>query len=172
MVNYACNTTKSKDFQQYFDAATYIESQSLQILANKKYYNTTIELNNTKEQKENIVLDTVALTEMVNLFKTANINKKINQDQYKLDTFWILDPVTNENIEVVNYTTTNKKLNVQWFQQYSNGAMKALISQHNFLYSYEKEIYYNTQKQFSIISWQKTLGQDTMRMFSLVEFLE
>ncbi|MEZ4916769.1 MAG: hypothetical protein R2836_07260 [Chitinophagales bacterium] len=83
----------------------------------------------------------------------------------------MLDAKTNENIEVLNYSTTNKKLDVKWFQQYSNGSMKALLSKSNFLYSYEKRDFYGKEDEFSVVSWQKILGQDTLRVFSKVEFL-
>ncbi|MEZ4929970.1 MAG: hypothetical protein R2777_08175 [Chitinophagales bacterium] len=37
--------------------------------------------------------------ELVDYFSKANINKKINQDQYKIDTFWMLDAKTNETLK-------------------------------------------------------------------------
>lgn len=166
----ACTKNNTKAFNQYFDAKTYAEQEKNEILEQFNHYNNTIILDGKKESKVNLELDTTVVNEMVNFFSKANINKKINKDQYKLDTFWMLDAKTNENIEVLNYSTSNKKLDVKWFQQYSNGSMKALLSKQNFLYSYEKEIFYGNNNEFSVVSWQKILGQDTLYIFNKVEF--
>ncbi|MCB0536624.1 MAG: hypothetical protein KDE33_03760 [Bacteroidetes bacterium] len=167
----SCTNSSSQVFNQYFDAKTYVEQEKDELLKDFKHYNNTIILNGNEETKQNELLDTIVVEELVDYFSKANINKKINQDQYKIDTFWMLDAKTNENIEVLNYSTTNKKLDVKWFQQYSNGSMKALLSKSNFLYSYEKEIFYGKEDEFSVVSWQKILGQDTLRVFSKVEFI-
>jgi hypothetical protein len=110
------------------------------------------------------------LKEFENLCKVANINQTLFKNEYQIDTFWMLDPISFENIEVLNYTTQNKDLKVQSLQVYSNGSIKASIQQSNLLFSSQKDFYYEKNKKINILSWQKTLGQDTLWLMNEMTF--
>lgn len=166
----ACNKQKktSKDF--YFDSGKYIESEVSNLKASISSFDNTITFNGESETRNHVSADSSIYKEMQHLFKQANINSGMLKGEYTIDTFWIQDPSSQENIEVWNYTTQNEALKVKYLQVYSNGSIKASVSQKNFLFSYEKVMYYEKNKKFSVVTWQKTLGQDTLNIFNSMEF--
>jgi hypothetical protein len=166
----ACSKTKKPVNHFYFDTTTYIEAEINALNSSFQSFNNTIDLNGESESRSHIAADSSIFKELHALFKQANINSAVFQGEYKIDTFWILDPSSQQNIEVWNYSTANKDLKVKWLQVYSNGSLKASLSQENFLFSYDKEIYYEKGKKFSVLMWQKTLGQDTLTIFNSIEF--
>lgn len=155
----------------YYDTDSFIQEEISYLAEQVSHLNKHLVLNGVAERVDSIKVDSTSFKELASLFKQANINKVIYQDEYQTDTFWILDPVTQENIEVVNYTTNKPKLKVKWLQVYSNGSLKASLQGHNFLFSYEKEVYYQKLSRFSVISWQKTIGQDTIHVHNEVDYL-
>ena len=166
----ACTKNEKPVNNFYFDTASYIDEEVKELNTSIQSFNNTIELNGKIESRNNIAIDSSIFKEMYSLFKQANINSAVFQGAYEIDTFWMQDPSSQENIEVWNYTTANEDLKVKWLQVYSNGSLKASLSQENFLFSYEKEIYYEKAKKFSVLTWQKTLGQDTLHIFNSLEF--
>jgi hypothetical protein len=167
----ACDNAEKSQDNFYFDSGAYIKLEIDSLKTFVHHYNNTVTLNGESEIKSNIPADSSIYKEMNALFKRANINNAILQGEYSIDTFWIQDPITQANIEVLNYTTQNEELNVRWLQVYSNGSIKASLAGETFLFSYEKEIFYEKNKKFTVLAWQKTLGQDTLRIYNSLEFL-
>ena len=155
----------------YFDSKEFAEKEIESLESKVSEVSKTIVLNGKSETIEHIVADSTVYREMLSILKEANINKAKFASEYTIDTFWMMDPDTNENVEVLNYTTENPTLKVRWMQVYSDGSIKAFLSKENYLFSYEKEIYYGKDKNFSVISWQKTRGQDTLHIFRTIDFV-
>jgi len=166
----ACSKSEKPIHNFYFDTAAYMDEEIKELNTSIQSFNNTIELNGQSESRIQIPLDSSIFKEMQSLFKQTNINSAVFQGEYEIDTFWIQDPSSRQNIEVWNYTTENEDLTVKWLQVYSDGSLKASLSQENFLFSYEKEIYYEKSKKFSVLTWQKTLGRDTLNIFNSLEF--
>lgn len=167
----SCKNKAQVDADIYFDSENYIKSEVSQLKQQVKNIAAKITLNGESEIQTFIVDTASSFEDLENLFAQVNINKAIFDKEYKIDTFWMLDSESQENIEVINYVTENDKLKVAWMQVFDNGSLKAKISEKNFLFSYEKEIFYQKNKKFSTVSWQKTIGLDTLRVFNEIEYL-
>ncbi|MCB0510566.1 MAG: hypothetical protein KDC82_07355 [Bacteroidetes bacterium] len=167
----ACSPEEQVKLDIYFDSAAYMQGEIEAIKKQVHYASASLALNGEVEKKEKISLIEESLDQFEQIFDQVNINQAKLRGEYQVDTFWILDPISAEQIEIWNYTSSNDKLKVKWMQVYSNGSLKASIADHNFLFSYEKEIYYEKQKKMSAISWQKTLGMDTLHIFNELEFI-
>lgn len=168
----SCKQEEQAELDIYFDSAAYMQGEIEELKSQVLYAKASLALNGEVEEKDRIALDEESLNQLEQLFDQVNINQAKFRGEYKVDTFWMLDSETLEQIEVWNYTSTNDKLKVKWMQVYSDGSIKASLVDNNFLFSYEKEIYYEKQKKFSTISWQKTLGMDTLRIFNELEFIK
>lgn len=166
----SCNEGEEVVNDFYFDSEAYIIKEVEVLKSTVINYNNTIVLNGESESRYNIQADSSIYKEMINLFTQTNINSPILNGEYEIDTFWIQDPSSQANIEVLNYTTNNPKLKVRWLQVYSDGSLKANIANQNFLFSYEKEVYYEKDSKFSVLTWQKTIGQDTLNIFNSLDF--
>lgn len=167
----SCDEAKSEEFSLYFDSKNYIEQEVEDLLDHVEFVQKTLILNGEKEVLDSVQADSTSFEELEELFAEANINKGIFKGEYQVDTFWIVDEQEKEQIEVLDYQTSNPELKVQWVQVYSNGSLKATLQENNFLFSYEKEVFYEKAKSFSVISWQKTIGQDTIKVFSEVKIM-
>lgn len=165
----SCQQNDEEELGLYFDTANYIHHEVDSIVMGTAYLEKKLVLNGVSETLDSVEVDDSSFKELQALFTQANLNKGIYRGEYDIDTFWILNPESGENIEVLNYTTDNEELKVPWLQVYSDGSLKALLKENNFLFSYEKEIYYQNEESFSIISWQKTIAQDTLRIFNEVK---
>lgn len=168
----SCKQEEQVKLDIYFDSAAYMQGEIEELKSQVLYAKASLALNGEVEEKDRIALDEESLNQLEQLFDQVNINQAKFRGEYKVDTFWMLNSETLEQIEVWNYTSTNDKLKVKWMQVYSDGSIKASLVDNNFLFSYEKEIYYEKQKKFSTISWQKTLGMDTLRIFNELEFIK
>lgn len=166
----ACSEKSEVVNDFYFDTEDYMDAEIAALNNSIESFNNTIILNGESETRNNIKVDSSIFKEMDALFKQANINSAVFQGQYDIDTFWMTDPSSQAQIEVWNYTTDNENLKVKWLQVYSDGSLKASLANENFLFSYEKELYYEKSKKFSVLTWQKTLGQDTLHIFNSLEF--
>lgn len=162
----SCQNNVEVKTDYYFDSESYIKNEVSRLKTQVKRVVAKITLNGESETQTFDIDTASSFNDLENLFSQVNINKAVFDNQYKIDTFWMLDPLTEKNIEVLNYTANNKQLKVKWMQVYDDGSLKAKISEKNFLFSYEKEIYYQKNIKFSTISWQKTIGLDTLRVFN------
>lgn len=167
----SCNEEEEAELHFFFDSEEFAETEIGRLQLRTSEVSKTIVLNGESETLEHIEADSTVYQEMRNLFKQANINDAKFVVEYEIDTFWMMDPITMENIEVLNYTTSNPELKLKWMQVYSNGSLKACLAMKNFLFSYEKEIFYKNGESFSVLSWQKTLSQDSLHLFSQLDFL-
>lgn len=166
----SCQSKVEVENNFYFDTQDYIKAEVAVLKKTVQQITAKITLDDESETQTFNVDTASSFNDLENLFTQVNINKAIFKDEYIIDTFWLLDPVTQNNIEVLNYVTQNKDLKVAWMQVYNNGSLKAKISEKNFLFSYEKEIFYEKNKRFSTVSWQKTIGLDTLKVFNELEY--
>lgn len=155
----------------YFDTQAYFQQEKDGLFHQQGTMQKTLELNGKKEEISLNAIDTSQLQNYINIFNNSNLNKTIYIGEYEIDTFWMLDPQTYANIEVLTYKSKDEKNDVKWLQVYSNGNMKAALQSKNFLFSNYKEVFYEKDKAFSLIAWQKTLGLDTVKTFTEVEIL-
>lgn len=167
----SCQQEEAPKTQIYFDSAVYMSKEIAELKKEITNVDAVLSLNGVEEIEKNIPISESSFDQLEQLFAQANINQAKFVKEYTIDTFWMLDPLTNQNIEVLNYTTENEKLKVKWMQVYSDGSLKASYSEKNFLFSYEKEIYYQKDQKFSTISWQKTFGLDTLKVFNEINLI-
>ena len=167
----SCNKPIVKKELIYFDTESYIKKEVVHLKKEVKAISAHIKLDGKEESQEFKVDTATSFDDLENLFTQVNINKVIFKDQYKIDTFWIQDSNTNKNIEVINYVSQNPELKIEWLQVYDDGSLKAKISENNFLFTYEKEIFYQKNEKFSTIISQKTIGLDTLTVFNELEYL-
>lgn len=166
----ACESGEKEHPEIYFDSTEFLEKEWPR-LEKVQFLNQELIFNGQEEQIDSVPADSASFKELFQLFRAANINKVIYSQQYAIDTFWIVDPETNANIGVINYHTSNADLPVEWFHVYEDGSVKFKMAERNFLFSYEKEVFYKPEHGFSIISSQKSLGQDTLHIFKTLEFI-
>lgn len=166
----ACQSEESERPAIYFDSEEFLNKEWTQ-LEQIKYAEQELVFNEQKEHLDSVPVDSASFQELFELFKKANINKVIYSQEYLIDTFWVLDAETLENTEVINYYTNNNDLPVEWFHVYSDGTVKFKMAASNFLFYYEKEVYYEPNFGFSIISSQKSLMQDTLHIFKTFKFI-
>lgn len=166
----SCQNSNNVNNDFYFDTEEYIKTEVISLKKQVKSIIAKIDLNGESEIQNFKVDSTTSFNDLENLFTQVNINKAVFENEYEIDTFWILNPETQENIEVINYIAKNDKMKVSWIQVYNDGSLKAKITEKNFLFSYEKEIYYQKDLTFSTISWQKTIGLDTLRVYNELKY--
>ena len=110
----ACETEESEQPDIYFDSEAYLDEE-WPYLAQIDFARQELNFNEQIEYLDSVPVDSTSFKELFQLFKKANINKVIYSQEYMIDTFWLVDPDTNENLEVINYFTENTELPVAWF---------------------------------------------------------
>ena len=163
MALHACQTEKKLNPKIYFDSEAYLDAEWTN-LEKIKYAKQEILFNEKSEELDSIPVDSTSLIEFVKLFKKANINNVMYSGEYLIDTIWLENPESGENLMTVNYHTANSDLPVQWFHVFSDGSVQFKMTESNFLFFYEKEVSYQPNEGFRIISKQKSLWQDTMHI--------
>jgi len=167
----ACQSTPVHKEDIYFDTQDYVENEVRFLKQNVQQISAQIELNG-KHEKQLFDVDTAnSFNDLENLFSQVNLNKTVYKDQFKVDTFWLIDSNSNENVEVINYVSQNEDFNVKWLQVYSTGSLKAKIAEKNFLFNYEKEIFYEKRKRFTSFIVQKTIGLDTLKVVNELQYI-
>lgn len=150
-------------YKSYFNTENHMEFV-LDSLLERDSTSIHLVLNGKHEDKTLQGVDSSLINEMIELIEEANLNDKLLTDLYTIDTFWLLDE-NQQNIEVVNYEAKDEQQKVKWLQVYANGDIKALLQQKNVLFSYEKEVFYGHNGEFSLFAWQKALQMDTLFLY-------
>jgi hypothetical protein len=170
MALHACQTKEKLNPKIYFDSEAYLAAEWSN-LEKMKYAKQEVVFNEESEELDSILVDSASLKEYFKLFEKANINNAIYIGEYLIDTFWLENPESGENLMAVNYHTTNSDLPVQWFHVFSDGSVHFKMTESNFLFFYEKEVSYQPNEGFRIISKQKSLWQDTMHIAKTFVFI-
>ena len=167
---HACQTKEKLNPKIYFDSEAYLDAEWTNI-EKMKYAKQEVVFNEESEELDSILIDSTSLKEFAKLFEKANINNAIYSGEYLIDTFWLENPESGEDLMEVNYHTTNSDLPVQWFHVFSDGSVHFKMTEINFLFFYEKEVSYQPNEGFRIISKQKSLWQDTMHIAKSFVFI-
>jgi len=166
----ACQTEKKLNPKIYFDSEAYLDAEWTNI-EKMKYAKQEVVFNEESEELDSILIDSTSLKEFAKLFEKANINNAIYSGEYLIDTIWLENPESGESLMAVNYHTANSDLPVQWFHVFSDGSVHFKMTESNFLFFYEKEVSYQPNEGFRIISKQKSLWQDTMHIAKSFVFI-
>ncbi|MCD8528587.1 MAG: hypothetical protein LRY27_01060, partial [Chitinophagales bacterium] len=110
----SCKKQETQHEVFYFDTKAYFNKEKALLYAKPYGAQKMVELNGKTEEAAEKKVDTTEMQNYINVFNEANLNRPIYKGTYKIDTFWMLDPQTNENIEVLNYISQNPKNEVKW----------------------------------------------------------